>query len=66
MASDAPSAGGLCKMSPILTLILKRVGLGALTLLVISVLIFVGILSLVIVYAWKKGLFEWNRRPSLK
>ncbi len=29
--------------------------LGALTL-------FVGILSLVIVYAWKKGVFEWNRR----
>ena len=25
--------------------------------------IFVGILSLVIVYAWKKGLFEWKRKP---
>lgn len=24
--------------------------------------IFIGILSLVIVYAWKKGVFEWNRR----
>ena len=24
--------------------------------------IFVGILSLVIVYAWKKGVFEWKRR----
>jgi len=23
---------------------------------------FVGILSLVIVYAWKKGVFEWKRR----
>jgi len=32
----------------------------------VEVLIFVGILSLVIVYAWKKGLFEWNRKPSLK
>ena len=30
----------------------------------IEVVIFVGILSLVIVYAWKKGLFEWNRKPS--
>ncbi len=24
--------------------------------------LFVGILALVIVYAWKKGVFEWNRR----
>ncbi len=24
--------------------------------------LFVGILSLVIVYAWKKGIFEWNRK----
>jgi NADH:ubiquinone oxidoreductase subunit 3 (subunit A) len=24
--------------------------------------IFVGILSLVIVYAWKKGVFTWSRR----
>ena len=30
----------------------------------VEVVIFVGILSLVIVYAWKKGLFEWNRKPS--
>jgi NADH:ubiquinone oxidoreductase subunit 3 (subunit A) len=30
----------------------------------VEVLIFVGILSLVIVYAWKKGLFEWNRKPN--
>jgi NADH:ubiquinone oxidoreductase subunit 3 (subunit A) len=30
----------------------------------VEVLIFVAILSLVIVYAWKKGLFEWNRKPS--
>jgi NADH-quinone oxidoreductase subunit A len=28
----------------------------------VEVVIFVGILSLVIVYAWKKGLFEWNRK----
>jgi NADH-quinone oxidoreductase subunit A len=27
-----------------------------------ELLIFVGILSLVIVYAWKKGVFEWKRR----
>ena len=30
----------------------------------VEVFIFVAILSLVIVYAWKKGLFEWNRKPS--
>jgi len=30
----------------------------------VELLIFVGILSLVIVYAWKKGIFEWNRRPT--
>lgn len=28
----------------------------------VELLIFVGILSLVIVYAWKKGVFEWNRK----
>ncbi len=28
----------------------------------IEVLVFVGILSLAIVYAWRKGVFEWNRR----
>ena len=27
----------------------------------VEVLIFVGILSLVIIYAWKKGIFEWKR-----
>jgi len=27
----------------------------------VEMLIFVGILSLVIVYAWKKGIFEWKR-----
>jgi NADH-quinone oxidoreductase subunit A len=27
----------------------------------VEVVMFVGILSLVIVYAWKKGVFEWNR-----
>lgn len=32
----------------------------------VEVLIFVAILSLVIVYAWKKGLFEWNRKPNPK
>ena len=26
--------------------------------------LFVGILSLVIVYAWKKGIFEWKRKPT--
>ena len=26
--------------------------------------LFVGILSLVIVYAWKKGIFEWKRKSS--
>jgi len=28
----------------------------------IEVLIFVGILSLAIVYAWKKGVFKWERK----
>jgi len=28
----------------------------------VELVIFVGILSLVIVYAWKKGVFEWKRR----
>lgn len=28
----------------------------------IELVIFVGILSLAIVYAWRKGVFEWNRR----
>ena len=31
----------------------------------VEMLIFVGILSLVIVYAWKKGVFEWNRKKSI-
>jgi NADH:ubiquinone oxidoreductase subunit 3 (subunit A) len=31
----------------------------------VELLIFVGILSLVIVYAWKKGVFEWNlKKPA--
>lgn len=30
----------------------------------VEITIFVGILSLVIVYAWKKGVFEWTRRKS--
>lgn len=28
----------------------------------VELVIFAGILSLVIVYAWKKGVFEWKRR----
>ena len=28
----------------------------------VELFLFVGILSLVIVYAWKKGVFQWNRR----
>jgi NADH-quinone oxidoreductase subunit A len=28
----------------------------------VELLLFVGVLSLVIVYAWKKGVFQWNRR----
>ena len=33
----------------------------------VEVLIFVGILALVIVYAWKKGVFEWNlKKPAPK
>jgi NADH:ubiquinone oxidoreductase subunit 3 (subunit A) len=30
----------------------------------LELLIFVGILSLVIVYAWKKGIFEWKRKMT--
>jgi NADH-quinone oxidoreductase subunit A len=30
----------------------------------VELVIFVGILSLVIVYAWKKGVFEWKRKSS--
>ena len=29
-----------------------------------ELVLFVGILSLVVVYAWKKGVFEWKRRKS--
>jgi NADH:ubiquinone oxidoreductase subunit 3 (subunit A) len=29
-----------------------------------EILLFVGILSLVIVYAWKKGVFEWKRKTT--
>ena len=32
----------------------------------VELLIFVGILSLVIVYAWKKGIFEWKRKQTLQ
>jgi NADH:ubiquinone oxidoreductase subunit 3 (subunit A) len=28
----------------------------------VEIVIFVGILSLVIVYAWKKGVFQWERK----
>ena len=31
----------------------------------VEMLIFVGILSLVVVYAWKKGIFEWKRKQTL-
>jgi NADH-quinone oxidoreductase subunit A len=30
----------------------------------VEMLLFVGILSLVIVYAWKKGVFEWKRKKT--
>ncbi|MGQ9920009.1 MAG: NADH-quinone oxidoreductase subunit A [Desulfobacca sp.] len=30
----------------------------------IEIVIFIGILSLVIVYAWCKGVFAWKRRPE--
>jgi NADH-quinone oxidoreductase subunit A len=30
----------------------------------VEVVMFVGTLSLVIIYAWKKGVFEWTRRKS--
>lgn len=30
----------------------------------VELLIFVGILSLVIVYAWKKGVFEWHPKKT--
>lgn len=31
----------------------------------VEVLLFVGILSLVIVYAWRKGVFEWKRKEPV-
>ena len=31
----------------------------------VELVLFVGILSLVIVYAWKKGIFEWKRRQTV-
>lgn len=30
----------------------------------LEVVIFVGILSLVIIYAWCRGVFEWKRKPE--
>jgi NADH-quinone oxidoreductase subunit A len=30
----------------------------------VEMTLFVGILSLVIVYAWRKGIFEWTRRKT--
>jgi NADH:ubiquinone oxidoreductase subunit 3 (subunit A) len=30
----------------------------------VELVLFVGILSLVIVYAWKKGVFEWKRKKN--
>lgn len=32
----------------------------------VELVIFVGILSLVIVYAWKKGVFKWTRRAPTR
>jgi NADH-quinone oxidoreductase subunit A len=32
----------------------------------VELVMFVGVLSLVIVYAWKKGVFEWNRKTTPK
>jgi len=32
----------------------------------VELIIFVGILSLVIVYAWKKGVFKWTRRAPAR
>ena len=30
----------------------------------VEMVIFVGVLSLVVVYAWKKGVFDWTRKSS--
>jgi NADH:ubiquinone oxidoreductase subunit 3 (subunit A) len=30
----------------------------------IEVTMFIGILSLVLVYAWKRGVFTWKRKPE--
>lgn len=30
----------------------------------VELVIFIGVLSLVIVYAWKKGVFEWKRKKT--
>jgi NADH-quinone oxidoreductase subunit A len=30
----------------------------------IEIVLFIGILSLVIIYAWCKGVFEWKRKPE--
>ncbi|HOW69537.1 MAG TPA: NADH-quinone oxidoreductase subunit A [Phycisphaerae bacterium] len=30
----------------------------------VELVIFVGVLSLVVVYAWKKGVFEWKRKKT--
>jgi NADH-quinone oxidoreductase subunit A len=32
----------------------------------VELVIFVGILSLVVVYAWRKGMFEWTRKSSVR
>ncbi len=31
----------------------------------VELVIFVGILSLIILYAWKKGIFEWTRKKPI-
>ena len=47
-------------------LVYDRAGFESGWLDLVEVMLFVGILSLVIVYAWKKGLFEWYRKPKTK
>jgi NADH:ubiquinone oxidoreductase subunit 3 (subunit A) len=43
---------------PVALVYSQRLGIGDF----VELMIFVGVLSLVIVYAWKKGVFTWNRR----
>lgn len=43
-------------------LVYNKPGLVEDTLAFLEILLFVGILSLIIVYAWKKGVFDWKRK----